>query len=127
MQDVDDLSYEGEAIKLDKVRHIKYTIKGLKIIARKHGSVIKGFTDMQDMNPEFDIEGMDNLVLLLHAGLIHEDQKLTADDVENMVTMTNMALIMDKILKAFDGSTPKPKEEDGGSNDNLGEQLSTST
>ena len=120
--DIDDMGYEGEEIKLGgKVRHIKYTIKGLKIIAKKHGSVVKAFNDMRKMNKDFDVEGMDNITLLLHAGLIHEDPKLTADDVENMLTVDNMFAIFNKIITAFNGSTPEPTEDDGGSEGTEGE------
>ena len=124
MNDVDDLSYEGEPINLDRLRHIKYTIKGLKIIAKKHGSVIKAFNSMKTINQEFDVETMDNLTLLLHAGLVHEDAKLTQDDVENMLTITNMPEAFQGIMKAFNGSTPQP-EEDEVSENTEGEQPST--
>ena len=119
--DIDDMSYEGEEIKLDKIRHIKYTIKGLKIIAKKFGSVVKAFKDMETMNQDFDIETMDNLTLLLYAGLVHEDEKLTIDDVENMLTMANLPIAFNKIIIAFNGSTPEPKEDDGGSEGTEGE------
>jgi len=118
--DIDDLSYIGQPIKLDKVRHIKFTIKGLKLIAKKSGSVVKAFKDMQLMNKEFDIEGMDHLVLLLHAGLIHEDPTLTIENVENLLTMNNMTMIFTSIMKAFNGSTTEPAE-DGGSENAEGE------
>lgn len=126
MQDLDDLNYEGEEIKLDKVRHIKYTIKGLKIIAKKFGSVVKGFNDMKAINLDFDEESMDNLALLLYAGLIYEDPKLTLDSVENFLTIGNMGKVFRKIMIAFNESTPKPKD-DGGSEGDSGEPLSTST
>ena len=110
MQDKDDLSYDGEPITLDRLRHIKYTIKGLKVVAKKFGSVVEAFDQMQKMNPNFDTETMDNLVLLLHAGLMHEDAKLTADDVENLLTINNMLIVFHAILAAFNGSTPKEDE-----------------
>jgi hypothetical protein len=112
MPDINDMDYPGEKINLDRVRHIKYTIKGLKLIAKKFGSVAKAFEQMKTMNQDFDIETMDSLVLLLHAGLIHEDPKLTADDVENMMTIENMAAIFNKIITAFSGSTPQPDENE---------------
>ena len=108
--DLDDMSYDGEEINLDKVRHIKYTIKGLKLIAGKFGSVGEAFNQMQKMNPNFDLETMDNLVLLLHAGLIYEDAKLTVDDVENLLTIDNMLIVFNAIITAFSGSTPKEDE-----------------
>ena len=119
--DIDDMSYDGEEITLDRIRHIKYTIKGLKIIAKKHGSVVKAFNDMQKMNQDFDVETMDNLVLLLHAGLIHEDPKLSIDDVENMLTMDNLTPIFYKIITAFSGSTPEPKEDEEENGEDVGE------
>ena len=117
---IDDMSYKGEEIKLDRVRHIKYTIKGLKLIAKKFGSVVDAFEQMKNVNQKFDIETMDNLVLLLHAGLIHEDVKMTVDDIESMLTMENMPIIFSKIIKAFGGSVPQPKE---GNENELGEQI----
>ena len=124
INDVDDLSYEGEQIKLDKLRHIKYTIKGLKLIAKKYGSVVKAFNGMKTLNPEFDTETMDKLVMLLHAGLIHEDANLSTDDVENMLTMGNLPVIFNKIIAAFSGSMPQTVGEetsDGGSESTEGE------
>ena len=119
--DIDDLNYEGEEIILDKIRHIKYTIKGLKLIAKKFGSVVKAFDDMQKMNQDFDVETMDNLTLLLHAGLVHEDAKLTLDDTENMLTISNMPIAFQKIITAFNGSTPQSKEDDEASGEDMGE------
>ena len=120
--DIDDMGYEGEEIKLDKIRHIKYTLKGLKIIAKKFGSVVKAFNDMQKMNQDFDVETMDNLTLLLYAGMVHEDSKLTLDDTENMLTITNMPIAFQKIITAFNESTPKPNEETEVSEVTEGEQ-----
>jgi len=125
IKDKDDLSFQGSEIFLDKPRHIKFTVRGLKLIAKKYGSVVKAFNKLEKMNQEFDVETMDHLVLLLHAGLVHEDAKLTTDDVENLLTMNNLAAVFQKILEAFGGSMPQP--EDGGSNDDPGELLSTST
>lgn len=119
--DIDDMIYEGEEIKLDKIRHIKYTIKGLKIIAKKHGSVVKAFNDMKKMNPDFDCDTMDHLTLLLYAGLVHEDEKLTIDKVESLLTMKNMPIAFQKILVAFKGSTPQT--DDGGSESTEGELI----
>jgi len=125
--DIDDMSYEGEEIKLGgKVRHIKYTIKGLKILAKKYGTVIKAFNKLENMNQEFDVETMDHLTLLLHAGLVHEDERITVEATENLLTFEILPVVFTKILKSFGGSMPQPTD-DGGSNDNPGESLQTST
>lgn len=119
--DVNDMDYKGEEIFLDKPRHLKYTIKGLKIIAKKYGSVVEAFNKMKTMNANFDTETMDDIVMLLHAGLIHEDEDLTIDRVENMLTMNNIPKIFAKIIEAFNGSMPQA--EDGGSENTEGETI----
>lgn len=108
--DKNSMDYQGEVIILDKERHIKYTIKGLKLISAKFGSVVEAFSIMQNMNMNFDTETMDNLVLLLYAGLIHEDNELTADYIENYITLDNMTEIFSLIIKAFGGSMPEENE-----------------
>ena len=121
VKDKDDLFYKGEPINLDgRTRHIKYTMKGLKCLAEACGGVVEAFSRLQKMNPNFDVETMDNLVLLLHAGLIHEDAALSIDDVENMLSMDNLTPIFSKIIAAFSRSMPQAKD-DGGSGDEPGE------
>jgi len=124
--DINDMDYKGEEIRLGgKTRHIIYSILGLKLIARKYGSVMAGFGKMRKLNPQFDVEAIDDIVMLLHAGLIHEDSSLTAEDVEKWLTIGNMTPIFNVMIKAFIQSTPEAVE--GGSDDEVGEQLSTST
>ena len=121
LMDIDDIGYEGEEIKFaGKVRHIKYAIKGLKFIAKKYGSVVVGFEKMKTMNQDFDEEAMDDIVLLLFAGLIHEDPNLTIEKVESSLTMSNMTPIFNKMINSFIGSNPESESEDAVE---VGEQL----
>jgi carbonic anhydrase len=109
--DIDDMEYQGEEIKIGgKTRHIRYAIVGLKLLAQKYGSVVDAFDKMQTMNLKFDEKTMDDLALLLYAGLVHEDEKLTLAAVENMADIGNMRQAFDKILNSFKQSTPEPEE-----------------
>lgn len=116
-KDIDDMEYQGEEIKMGgKVRHIKYTIKGLKVIAKAYGSVITAFRALQKFNPEFDVEGLDEVTTLLYAGLIHEDSKITVDAVENYLNLSNITDTIEKITVAFNGSMAtddEAEDEDG--------------
>ena len=127
MADKDDMNYLGEEVQLDKIRHIRYTMRGLKIIAKKFGSVVGAFKQMEELNPEFDVDGMEHIAMLLQAGLVHEDKDLTMDDVENMITFENITPIFRIIVRALGGSIPEPKDS-GGSEGTEGEtQPLTST
>lgn len=103
-----DLDYEGEEIILGgKARHIRYSIKGLKIITKQIQGMVKAFNGMQTMDASVMAKTMDSLVSLLHAGLIHEDPKLTVGDVEDMLTMNNMPAVFNAIIRVFSSSTPQ--------------------
>lgn len=113
MADKDDMGYLGEEVQLDKIRHIRYTMRGLKIIAKKFGSVVGAFKQMEGLNPDFDVDSMEHIAMLLQAGLVHEDNDLTMDDVENMITFENIIPIFHTIVKALGGSIPDPKDSGG--------------
>jgi hypothetical protein len=117
--DINDMDYLGEEIKLaGKVRHIKYTIAGLKILARHFDSVMAAFDKMQKMDINFSVETLDDITLMLYAGLIHEDENLTIKQVENMVDFTTIMTVFEKIGKAIQGSNP---QSNGGSEKPVGE------
>ena len=103
-----DLDYEGEEIILGgKARHIRYSIKGLKIITKQIQGMVKAFNGMQTMDASLMAEAMDSMVTLLHAGLIHEDPKLMVGDVEDMLTMNNMPAVFNAVIRAFNSITPQ--------------------
>lgn len=111
MNDINDMGYQGEEIKLGgKIRHLKYSIPGLKIIAAKYGSVAEGFDKLKTMNPNFDVETLDSIALLTYAGLVHEDEKITERAIANMLDINNMGELTHKIIAAFNGSTPQDSE-----------------
>lgn len=116
--DIDDMNYEGEEIKLDKVRHIKYTFKGMKFLAKKYGSVIDAMKKLEEIDHNITAEGIDDLTNLIYAGLIHEDKEITTDSVEDALDFNNIYPVISKITKAFYVSSPQPK---GGSEGTTGE------
>ncbi len=124
--DIDDMFYLGEEVKLDKIRHIKFTMRGLKLIAKKYGSVVEALRKMENLNKDMDEESMEHIAMLLQAGLVHEDKNLTLDDAENMITFNNIFPIFMTIQKSLGGSLPQPTD-DGGSEGTEGNLPLTST
>ena len=101
--DIDNFDYKGEPVKLDKERHLKYTIAGMKLLAKKYGSVMEAFRRLQSID-ELSENDLDLIVDIAHAGLIHEDSKLTVAIVENLLDMRNMTGLTLKMIAAFNGS-----------------------
>lgn len=112
--DIDNFDYKGETVKLDKERHLKYTIAGMKLLAKKYGSVMEAFRKLQSIGELTDTE-LDLIVDIAHAGLIHEDPKIAVADVSNLLDMRNMTGLTLKMIAAFNGSN---SDRDG---DNEGE------
>jgi hypothetical protein len=116
-KDKDDMGYTGEKIKLGgKMRRLKYPISGLKMLARHFGTVVDGLSAFKGFNTSFDEAGLDKLVKMTHAGLIHEDKELTLEDVENMIGPNAVIELPTKLMRALDESQPPAKESSGEGN-----------
>lgn len=123
MNDINNMDYAGEEIQFGgKTRHILFAATGLKLIAKKYGSVIDGFNKMRTMDPKFTEETIDDMVMLLQAGLIHEDDTLTPKQIESWLTIQNMNPLFNIMVAAFIMSAPEAKE---GSESNPGETLTS--
>jgi hypothetical protein len=108
---IDDVSYEGVEVKLDKVRHIKYTFAGMRIILKKYGSLQKALNVLSEMeSSDITEEGLDALSTLIYAGLIHEDEELTQKKVENIIDFRNITKLTEALTKALSGSLPEGGE-----------------
>lgn len=108
----DNISYEGVEVKLDKPRHIKYTFAAMRIILKKYGGLQKALSILEKMEGgDLTEEGLDALSTLIYAGLVHEDEKLTQEKVENLIDFRNMAKLIDAVTEALSGSLPEGGEE----------------
>lgn len=108
---IDDVSYEGVEVKLDKVRHIKYTLGGMRIILKKYGSLQKALNVLSEMgDSDLTEEGLDVLSTLIYAGLIHEDEELTQKKVENVIDFRNITKLTEALTEALSSSLPEGGE-----------------
>ena len=64
-------------IKLDKERHLKYGMKALMLIEE--------LTDKPMSKFNLEAVTMKDVCILIHAGLIHEDNTLTLDDTVQII------------------------------------------
>lgn len=107
--DKNDFSFNGEEIKLDKIRHLRLGIKGLKLLSKKFGSVEKAFKQFDKSN-DMDEDFLDILVAFLHACLVHEEQDITIEEVENLIDFPMITETFKKIANTLKGSMPQKNE-----------------
>jgi hypothetical protein len=80
-------------VTLDKERTLKFTLNSL-VYAEENG------VDIQNMGKNGSVK-LKDLRTLLYAGLMHEDEKLTADAVGEMIDVSELAPISEALNKAF--------------------------
>jgi hypothetical protein len=80
-------------VELDKERTLRYTMNALAEIEDCLGVPL---SEMKDVKMT-----MKNVRVILWAGLIHEDENLTQEQVGNMVDLGNMEAVQEKVAQAF--------------------------
>lgn len=86
-------------IKLDKPRRIRFTLNSLAEIEDRLGVKMDQLEKVH--------MGMKEVRTMLWAGLIHEDEELTENQVGNMVDFDNIQYIQEKVGEAFQRATAK--------------------
>ena len=87
------------SIQLDKPRHLLYTDRAMVLIEERLG---KGFTTKKlQSKPSVDI-----LVVLLLAGLCHEDPELTLDQVRLALNADNIDHVVSRFTLAYGAYRP---------------------
>jgi hypothetical protein len=82
-------------IELDKTRNFRYGMKAISFVEKKLKKNISKI-NLDDLSME------DTAVIVL-AGLVHEDNKLTADKVMDLIdNHSNLPTVMEAMNKAFD-------------------------
>jgi hypothetical protein len=91
-------------IKLDKVRHLRLSLKGMLEFEKLTGkTLLKGF--------KFKDLTLSDMAALIWACLIHEDKELTYDDVLDMIDTSNMEAASEAVVACVIQSFPEPKEQ----------------
>jgi hypothetical protein len=90
---------EKITINLDKERHLHYSLNSLINLEEKLGIPISEIG-----NARLSIK---NIRSFLHAGLVHEDKGLTEEMVGEFVTLENIKEAQEKIVQAFNQTSPK--------------------
>lgn len=87
------------SVELDKVRVIRFTMNALAEIEDNLGVPL---SELENVTMTIK-----NVRTILWAGLIHEDATLTAQEVGNMVDLSNFKEVQEKIAEAFAMAQPK--------------------
>ena len=96
---------ESIPIVLDKERHLKLTLLGMKKFKDVTGiDLLKGGKDLKDMSE-------DDVTAFIWACLLPEDRKLTLEDVGYMLTPDNLNNISEVMLKVWGQAIPENEGE----------------
>lgn len=87
------------SVELDKERNIRFTMNALAEIEDALGVPL---SEMEKVAMT-----MKNIRTILWAGLIHEDDSLTVEQVGNMVDLGNIKEVQEKVAEAFAMAQPK--------------------
>ena len=99
-----DLKMKPIPIKLDKPRTILYTLYGLSELQDACGSFDELMERLKQPEPRFK-----DVYLLLWAGLVHEDDELTAKQVANMIGLGEMPSVLKLAMEGFMAALPDEK------------------
>jgi len=114
---IEDIIFDGIEIKLGgKKRKLLFTMDGMKILAKEFGTVYKALGIMRTLNYEFDESSLDKIRILLYAGLIHENNELKIEDINNMMRFDLMPYCIEKLSVAITGSLPQSEESEESGN-----------
>lgn len=85
---------------LDKERTLRYTIKSIQRLHKEKGINLLNRKQAEGLTEELDI---DKLVLLLWAGLIHEEHDLSSEKVFELVADKSVVELQDVVTGALTG------------------------
>ena len=84
-------------------REIKFTLNAMVELEDRYGSV-------EAAVKELDKNSIKALRCVLWAGLIHNDENLTEQQVGNLIDMQYMQSLMDSVEEAFNADMPTPEK-----------------
>lgn len=93
-------------VKLDKMRNFKYGMRAMSMVEKKFKKSIAKI-DMDDLT-------MEEMAVLLWAGLAHEDRDLTPEKVMDLVDeYSNVKTVMEAMGQAFSGAFGIEEKNEG--------------
>jgi hypothetical protein len=102
---VSDVRVKPVPIKLDKERNLKYDLNAFAELEERFGSVQKAFEELEKQK-------LKAVRAVLWAGLIHEDPKLTEQQVGAMLSFGDLATILPAVTEAITAALPQVDGDD---------------
>lgn len=89
---------------MDKERELKYTLDSFGLLEDKYGSVDAAFDALGEQK-------IRDTIYFIWAGLIHEDEALTVEQVGRLIPFSKMGILMEKITEAMEADMPQKEAE----------------
>lgn len=101
-----DLKGKRVPIELDRTRYLIYDLNTLAELEEKIGELDQFFKSLSERVNQKKALPFKTVRLLLWAGLVSEDEKLTEKQVGSFVFLENIELVTNKIIEAVNASMP---------------------
>lgn len=108
--ELDNISPEDTTITLDKPRELRYNLKALRDLLRKHGTLGNIFESLGragESGMGISDKDLDTLADLLAAGLKHEDESITGEFVLEYMTIASLGAVVNSVVNAITKGLPK--------------------
>ncbi|GMA52069.1 hypothetical protein GCM10025857_34260 [Alicyclobacillus contaminans] len=102
---VSDVRVKVVPVTLDKERTLKYDLNAFAEIEDRFGTLQKAFEELEKRK-------LKAVRAILWAGLLHEDPKLTEQQVGAMLSFADLASILPDVMKAIMAALPDVTEDD---------------
>jgi hypothetical protein len=106
---VSDVRVKPIPIKLDKERTLKYDLNAFAELEDRFGTIQKAFDELEKQK-------LKAVRAIVWAGLIHEDPKLTEQQVGSMLSFADLATILPAVTEAITAALPKVSEDESAKN-----------
>lgn len=101
MSNLADIRPKPVKVMLDKERTLKFDLNAFAALEEEHGSVEAALDSL-------DKGSVKALRAVLWAGLVHEDENLTAKDVGRLITLADLQRVTEAVNEAISRSLPQP-------------------
>lgn len=100
MSNIRDIKLIKVKVQMDKERSLNYDLNALAELEEKFGTIENAFNALQNQK-------IKDIITLLWAGLIHEDEALTEKEAGALVSFAQIPVLAEIITEALMVSIPK--------------------
>jgi len=115
MSNLNDIKVSGVPVEIGgKTYNLKYDFNAFAVLEEKYGSIEEVFSRLREMGEKSGMPPylFSTIRALVWAGILHENESLSEKDIGSMLTLRNIAPIVEKVTEAIGRAMPELTEEE---------------